>query len=121
MVLNEAAAKGISASAIASGLSGVTLDRAYAFVASDNFQTVAEKLKDGLVEGAGFDRLEVEQLVKQHGVFEFDDERADFIHTSDALPDAANATLEDVIAAIDKLPSPLRRECNSTRRHEKLG
>lgn len=32
-----------------------TLNRAYAFVASNSFQTVAERLKDGLVDGAGFD------------------------------------------------------------------
>jgi type III restriction enzyme len=84
------------------------LNRAYAFVASDNFQMVAEKLKDGLVEGAGFDRLEVEELVKQHGMFEFEDERADYTHQSDALPDVASASVADVVAAIDKLPPSLK-------------
>jgi type III restriction enzyme len=47
------------------------LNRAYAFVASNNFQLVASRLRDGLVQGAGFDRLEAEQLVKAHGDFEF--------------------------------------------------
>jgi len=47
------------------------LNRAYAFVASSNFQAVAERLKDGLVDGAGFDRLEAAELVKPHGSFEF--------------------------------------------------
>lgn len=84
------------------------LNRAYAFVASDNFQTVAERLKDGLVEGAGFDRLEAEQLIKQHGAFEFDEDRADFTHRSDALPNVASASAEDVVAAIDKLPPALK-------------
>ena len=84
------------------------LNRAYAFVASNNFQTVAERLKDGLVDGAGFNRLEAEQLVKAHGGFEFEDERADFVHKSDALPDAPSAAVEDVTAAIAKLPSSLK-------------
>lgn len=84
------------------------LNRAYAFVASNNFQAVAEKLKDGLVDGAGFDRLEAENLVRQHGAFEFADERADFMHKSDALPEAPTATAESVAAAIAKLPSSLK-------------
>lgn len=85
-----------------------TLNRAYAFVASNSFQTVAERLKDGLVDGAGFDRLEAEQLVKQHGVFEWAEERADFIHKSDALPDVPSATAEAIGAAIAKLPPKLK-------------
>lgn len=84
------------------------LNRAYAFVASNSFQTVAERLKDGLVDGAGFNRLEAELLVKQHGAFEFDDERADYIHKSDALPHAPSASAEAVVAAIEKLPPSLK-------------
>jgi len=84
------------------------LNRAYAFVASNSFQTVAERLKDGLVDGAGFDRLEAEQLVKPHGAFEWAEERADFIHKSDALPDAPSATPEAIGAAIEKLPPSLK-------------
>ena len=45
------------------------LNRAYAFVASNSLPNLAERLKDGLVDGAGFDRLEAEQLVKAHGGF----------------------------------------------------
>ena len=84
------------------------LNRAYAFVASNSFQTVAERLKDGLVDGAGFDRLEAEQLVKMDGAFEWAEERADFIHKSDALPHAPSATPEAVGAAIAKLPPSLK-------------
>jgi len=84
------------------------LNRAYAFVASSSFQTVAERLKDGLVDGAGFDRLEADQLVKPHGAFEFEDERADFEHKSDALPDTPGAAAQDVAAAIDRLPPMLK-------------
>jgi len=88
------------------------LNRAYAFVASNSFQTVAERLKDGLVDGAGFNRLEAEMLVKQHGAFDFDDERADFVHKSEALPDAPSATAEAVVAAIAKLPPSLKLRVN---------
>jgi type III restriction enzyme len=84
------------------------LNRAYAFVASNSFQTVAERLKDGLVDGAGFDRLEAEQLVKPHGTFEFDDEQAGFVHQSDAFPDSASATAEAIGAAIARLPPSLK-------------
>lgn len=84
------------------------LNRAYAFVASSSFQTVAERLRDGLVDGAGFDRLEAAELVKAHGAFEFDDERADFVHKSDALPDAPGAAAQDVAAALDRLPPMLK-------------
>lgn len=85
------------------------LNRAYAFVASNSFQTVAERLKDGLVDGAGFNRLEAELLVKQHGAFEFEDERADYVHKSDALPHTPSASTEAVVAAIDKLPPSLKQ------------
>jgi type III restriction enzyme len=97
------------------------LNRAYAFVASSSFQTVAERLKDGLVDGAGFDRLEAELLVKAHGTFEFEDERADFIHKSDALPDAPSATVEHVVAAIAKLPPLLQARVNFDPQTREIG
>lgn len=84
------------------------LNRAYAFVASSNFQTVAERLKDGLVDAAGFDRLETEQLVKAHTGFEFDDEQVGFVYRSDALPPTPSATPEAVQAAIERLPARLK-------------
>lgn len=84
------------------------LNRAYAFVASNNFQTVAERLKDGLVDGAGFDRLEAEELVKQHGTFELAEEGADYFHKSDALPDTPSGTAEAIDTAISKLPPNLK-------------
>lgn len=84
------------------------LNRAYAFVASSNFQTVAERLKDGLVDGAGFNRLEADLLVKPHAGFEFEEERADFVHKSDTLPEVPSATMKDVAVAISRLPSSLK-------------
>jgi len=85
-----------------------TLNRAYAFVASNSFQTVAERLKDGLVDGAGFDRLEAEELVKKGTGFEFDEEKPNWVHKSDALPDTLDATTENVTEAIAKLPASLK-------------
>lgn len=84
------------------------LNRAYAFVASSNFQDVAERLKDGLVSGAGFDRLEAAQLVKPHMGFDFEENRADYAHESEALPDEPGATLEAVDAALERLPASLQ-------------
>lgn len=84
------------------------LNRAYAFVASNSFQTVAERLKDGLVDGAGFERLEADQLVKAHGTFSFDEDQADYVHKSEALPDTPGALAADVTAAISKLPPSLK-------------
>lgn len=84
------------------------LNRAYAFVTSRDFGETASMLKDGLVEGAGFDRLEAAELVKAHQGLDFDEERADFVHRSDALPDAPGVTKEDVTAAIEKLPPSLK-------------
>ena len=84
------------------------LNRAYAFVTSRNFNDTATKLKDGLVEGAGFDRLEVSELVKAHQGLGFEEERADFEHRSDALPEATGETAEVVTKAIEKLPPSLK-------------
>ncbi len=84
------------------------LNRAYAFVASSSFQTVAERLKDGLVDSACFNRLEAELLARQHCAFEFEDERADFIHKSDALPHASSVSAGAAVAAIAKLSPYLR-------------
>ncbi len=97
------------------------LNRAYAYVASGDFQLVASRLKDGLVEGAGFDKLEAEQLVKAHGNFNFAEDRADYVHNSDPLPDEPGATAEDVVAAIEKLPAALKARVTFNPGTRKLG
>lgn len=84
------------------------LNRAYAFVASNSFNDVALKLKDGLVDGAGFDRLEAEDLIKPHKGFTFAEEQPGFVHKSDPLPDASTAKPVDVLNALEKLPASLR-------------
>lgn len=84
------------------------LNRAYAFVTSRDFNDTATMLKDGLVEGAGFDRMEAAELVKAHQGLGFEEERADFEHRSEALPEAPSATPETVTAAMAKLPASLQ-------------
>jgi type III restriction enzyme len=84
------------------------LNRAYAFVASNSFNDVALKLKDGLVDGAGFDRLEADELVKAHQGFIFAEETPGYVHESDPLPDAPSAKPVDVLNALEKLPASLR-------------
>lgn len=85
-----------------------TLNRAYAFVTSRDFNDTATKLKDGLVEGAGFDRLEAAELVKAHQGLGFEEEQADYEHRSEALPETESVTNETVTAALDKLPASLK-------------
>lgn len=85
-----------------------TLNRAYAFVASNNFNETASNLKDGLVVGAGFDRLETEELVKSHGGFQFAEDRADYEHESDPIPETPTSQVVDVLNAIERLPASLK-------------
>lgn len=84
------------------------LNRAYAFVTSDNFQETAEKLKDGLVEGAGFNRMEVKELVKQLELADIAATQTPFTYRSEALPDEALAPVEVVESALAQLPPKLQ-------------
>ncbi|MEM9670363.1 MAG: DEAD/DEAH box helicase family protein [Pseudomonadota bacterium] len=89
-----------------------TLNRAYAFVASRNFNDTAGSLKDGLVVGAGFDRIEAEKLVKAHGGLQFIESRADYEHESDPLPDTPSSQAVDVVSAIQRLPASMKTRVN---------
>ena len=82
------------------------LNRAYAFVASGSFQSVAERLRDGLVEGAGFDRIEAARMVADHGDLGFEEDQADYAYESEPLP----AEVDDafVAQATARLPPSLR-------------
>lgn len=91
------------------------LNRAYAFVTSDNFQETAEKLKDGLVEGAGFNRMEVKELVKQFELADIASTQAAFTYRSEALPEEALAAPEVVESAFAKLPSKLQARVSFAR------
>ena len=79
------------------------LNQSYAYIVSRSFDTTAQQLRDGLVEGAGFNRLEAAQIVAPQQDMEFAEAAAETLHESDPLPEdmASPATLE---AAIEKLP-----------------
>lgn len=83
------------------------LNQAYAFVASQSFDDTARKLRDGLVDGAGFERLEAEQIVTPQGDLGFTAVSEDMLHESDPLPsdDLLNEDIDQVIA---KLPVSVR-------------
>ena len=79
------------------------LNQSYAYIVSRSFDTTAQQLRDGLVEGAGFNRLEAAQIVPPQQDMGFAEAAAETLHESDPLPEdmASPATLE---AAIEKLP-----------------
>lgn len=83
------------------------LNRAYAYVAAKSFDDTAKRLKDGLVEGAGFNRLEADQIVAPQSDIGFAEERADYQYNSDPLSDEA-ITMEDIAAIFEKLPPSVK-------------
>ena len=83
------------------------LNQAYAFVTSASFDDTAQKLKDGLVDGAGFDRLEADQIVAPQDDLGFDDAAEEVEHQSEPL--AGNATpAREIQQVIAKLPESVR-------------
>ena len=83
------------------------LNRAYAYVASQSFDATAQRLKDSLVEGAGFNRLEVDEIVTSEPGFGFSEDADDFVHESDALNDD-DITTEVVEEVLAKLPAAVK-------------
>lgn len=83
------------------------LNQAYAFVASRSFDETAQKLKDGLVEGAGFNKIEAETIVTPQSDFGFSDADEDFKHESEPLVED-DIQVEEVEKAISKLPASVR-------------
>lgn len=83
------------------------LNRAYAYVASKSFDDTAQRLKDGLVEGAGFNKLEADQIIAPQGDIGFAEERSDFHYQSDPLDDQT-VTMEDISAIFEKLPPSVK-------------
>lgn len=83
------------------------LNRAYAYVAANSFDETAQRLKDGLVEGAGFNKLEADQIIAPQGYIGFAEERAEYHFQSDPISDEA-VTLEDISAIFEKLPPSVR-------------
>ena len=83
------------------------LNNAYAFVASASFNDTAQRLKDGLVDGAGFNRAEVNSLVADQSDLGYEIAAAETEHKSDAIEDDAMDTTE-IVQAIEKLPASVR-------------
>src|SRR5690349_4497115 len=82
------------------------LNQSYAYIVSRSFDTTAQQLRDGLVEGAGFNRLEADQIVAPQRDMGFADAAADFKHKSDPLP--AEVVAPDAVAALDRLPPSIK-------------
>jgi len=83
------------------------LNEAYAFVSAYSFDAAAKKLRDGLVEGAGFDKLEVAELFKgtQNLPLNNPDEERHF--ESPELPQDVFST-EEIDKTLSQLPAALK-------------
>ena len=87
------------------------LNQSYAYIVSRSFDTTAQQLRDGLVEGAGFNRLEADQIVVPQQDMGFVEGAAETSYESDPLPQDI-APAETLTTAIEKLP-PFVRSCVS--------
>lgn len=78
----------------------------YAFIVSRSFDTTAQQLRDGLVEGAGFSTpMEAAQIIAPQQNLGFADAQAPY--QSDPLP-AETAAPEVIVAVIDRLPPSVK-------------
>ena len=84
------------------------LNQAYAYVASPSFDTTAQQLRDGLVEGAGFNRLEAVGVIAPQGNIGFEEAAQEFQHESDPLPED-DLPPETVTQAIATLPLSVKK------------
>lgn len=83
------------------------LNRAYAYVASASFDEAAQRLRDGLVEGAGFNKLETDEMIAQQSDLSFDQIADDTIYESEAIDD--NIASDDAVKDfLEKLPSSIK-------------
>ncbi|MDE2440986.1 MAG: hypothetical protein KGP14_08155 [Betaproteobacteria bacterium] len=83
------------------------LNCAYAFVASRSFDTTAQQLKDGLVEGAGFNRLEADQIISSQGNIGYQEIAEQVRHQSDPIGDQ-DMSHQTVDAVLAKLPPSIK-------------
>ena len=96
-----------------------TLNEAYAFVASSSFNDTAQRLKDGLVDGAGFNRAEIDSLVPAQSEMGYDLAADESEHVSDALDDDV-MDIAEMTAAIARLPVSVRTRLRFTEDTRKL-
>ena len=83
------------------------LNEAYAYVASAGFDETARQLRDGLVDGAGFNRLEAEEIVARQTDLGFDAAADKIEHRSDPIV-AHGISAQEVEATIEGLPEAVR-------------
>ncbi|WP_103336542.1 DEAD/DEAH box helicase [Pseudotabrizicola formosa] len=81
------------------------LNQSYAFIVSRSFDTTAQQLRDGLVEGAGFNPMEAAQIIAPQQNLGFADAQEPY--KSDPLP-AETAAPEVIEAVIDRLPPSVK-------------
>jgi type III restriction enzyme len=84
------------------------LNQAYAYVASASFDATAQKLKDGLVEGAGFNKLEAAAFIAPQSDMAFEEAAKEFEYRSDPLPedDLPDEAVQEVI---ERLPASVKQ------------
>lgn len=78
-----------------------SLNQSYAFIVSRSFDTTAQQLRDGLVEGAGFNPMEAAQIIAPQQNLTFAEPQSPY--QSDPLPIEAAAT-GAITSAIERLP-----------------
>lgn len=83
------------------------LNQSYAFIVSRNFDATAQQLRDGLVEGAGFNPVEAAQIIAPQHSFDLAGCAANTAYMSDPLPEEASAP-HVIEAAISRLPPAVR-------------
>ena len=83
------------------------LNRAYAYVASQSFDDAAQRLRDGLVEGSGFSRLEAGEIISNQSGLGFDKVADETTHESEVIADET-VTAESIEEIFDKLPSSVK-------------
>ena len=83
------------------------LNQSYAYIVSNSFDASAQQLRDGLVEGAGFNSMEADQILAAQGEMGFSEAATETPHESDPLPDDI-ARSDSLLAAIEKLPPTVK-------------
>lgn len=81
------------------------LNQSYAFIVSRSFDATAQQLRDGLIEGAGFNPMEAAQIIAPQQNLGFADSQAPYL--SDPLPEEIAAP-EVIAAAINRLPPSVK-------------
>ena len=83
------------------------LNQSYAYIVSRSFDDTAQQLRNGLIEGAGFNKLESADIIAPQQNLGLDTAAEETRHESDPLPEETTPP-ETVLAAIAKLPPSVK-------------